>query len=96
MTLALDRMRELWEFSPMSAKEIGARFRTTKNSVIGQAHRGGWEPRRQSPGPEPTTIFERLDAINARMEQVLADTRPFVEGRKKMVIADVELLGMES
>lgn len=45
MTLALDLMRELWEFSPMSASQIGARFRTTKNSVIGQAHRGGWVKR---------------------------------------------------
>ena len=86
MTLALDRMRELWEFTPMSAKAIGARLRCSKNSVIGQAHRQGWRPRK-APTREPTTIFDRLAVLHARMDAMLAETRPFVEDRAKVLVA---------
>ena len=95
MTLALDRMRELWEFSPMSAKDIGARLRTTKNTVIGRAHRGGWKRCAGSPahtcpprGAFPiSTVFTRCDAWNAFMDRVLEETRPFVEDRPKVMRA---------
>ena len=94
MTLALDRMRELWEFSPMSAKDIAARLRTTKNTVIGLAHRGGWEkhgerhPKASARAKEPTsTVFTRCDAWNAFMDRVLEETRPFVEDRPRVMRA---------
>lgn len=89
MTLALDRMRELWEFSPMSASQIGARLRTTKNTVIGQANRKGWvkrgerHPKASARRQEASTIFQRIDALHAKLDAVLAETRPFVEDREK-------------
>jgi hypothetical protein len=92
MSLALDRMKELWENSPMSASQIGARYRTTKNSVIGQANRNGWQKRgerhpKASARPQPaSTVFTRCDAWNAFMDRVLAETRPFVEDRKPVVV----------
>ena len=39
------RLAELWEGSDMSAREIGAMLGTTKNAVIGMAHRKGLTPR---------------------------------------------------
>ena len=82
MTLALDRMRELWEFSPMTASQIGARLRTTRNTVIGLAHRNGWEkhgkrhPKASARAKEPSTVFTRCDALDAALEAVLEETRP--------------------
>lgn len=82
MTLALDRMRECWEHSPMSASQIGTRFRTNKNVVIGLAHRNGWEkhgkrhPKASARAKEPSTVFTRCDALHAALEAVLEETRP--------------------
>lgn len=83
----LVRMQELWENAPeLSAAKIAARFdKMTKNIIIGQANRRNWKPRR-SPVTEPTTLHQRMDALKAEMERVLAETRPFVEDRKPTVI----------
>lgn len=86
-------MRQLWESREMPARLIAERFNVTKNAVIGHAHRKGWEPR-GSRTKEPTTLPQRLDALHAKLHQVLAETRPFVEGRTKLVIADPELAGV--
>ena len=87
----LARMQELWENAPeLSSAQIAVRFDTTKNAIIGHANRRGWK--RKTIGP--STLAQRLDAINARMDLVLAETRPFVEGRVKLVIADAELAGL--
>jgi hypothetical protein len=91
----LDRIRVLWEQRPeLSASRIGERFGMTKNAVIGQAHRRGWNPRRVKKGPEPSTTIQRLDAINAKMDKLLAETRKHVEERQKLIIADKDLLGL--
>lgn len=87
-------MQQLWEQAPhLSAARIAERFDVTKNTVIGQARRRGWQPRRVT-GPEPTTTIQRLDAINAKMDALLAEARPHVEDRTKVVIADAELVGI--
>ena len=83
----LDRMQALWEHAPeLSAARIAERFdNMTKNAVIGHANRRYWKPRRVA-GPEPTTLNQRLDAIHAALDAVLAETRPFVEGRPKVMV----------
>jgi hypothetical protein len=92
----LEPMQQLWEQAPhLSAARIAEGFNVTKNTVIGQARRRNWKPRRVT-GPEPTTTLQRLDAIKAKMDALLAETRPYVEGRKKVVIADAELVGLEA
>jgi len=92
----LARMQALWENAPeLSSAQIAVRFDMTKNAIIGHANRRGWKPRgsqRKTVGLSP--LAQRLDAINARMDLVLAETRPFVEGRVKLVIADAELAGL--
>ena len=81
-------IRALWEGGPEpSAAQIAERFAgMTKNTVIGQAHRRGWRPRREPP-PEPSTIYDRLAAHHAKLDRVLAETRPWVEGRKPVMVA---------
>lgn len=83
----LARMQALWEGSPeLSATRIAERFPgMTKNAVIGQARRREWKPRRAS-ATEPTTMQDRLDAHHARLDAVLAETRPFVDGRPKVLV----------
>lgn len=93
-TDTLAQMRQFWEDSDLSAKAIGKRFGVTKNVIVGQARRRGWKPRAPSPGAEPSNVFIRLDAVHAKLDAVLAETRPFVEGRKKVVIADPALVGI--
>lgn len=76
---ALSRMRALWEGSPeLTAAAIGERFGVSKSAVIGQADRRRWRPRGAPPGPVTSTLFQRLDAINARMDAVIEETRAAV------------------
>lgn len=99
MTLALDRMRELWEFSPMSASQIGAEMGVTKNTVIGHVYRKGWRkfgqrhPKANARALPTTTVFTRCDALEAALNAVLAETRPFVEERKPRLVPVIELEG---
>lgn len=87
-------MQHLWEEAPeLSVTDIGKRLGVSKNTVIGQAHRRNWKRRRVT-GSEPTTLHDRMDALDAALNAVLAETRPFVEGRQKLVIADPELVGV--
>lgn len=72
----------------MTAKQIGQELGVTKNVVIGRAHRRGWKrPGAVVPEPEPSNIFARMDALNAMMDRVLAETRPFVEDRLIVKVA---------
>lgn len=81
-------MRALWEGSPeLSAAKIGARLGVTKNVVIGRADRGRWNPRMNPNLIALTTIHQRLDAIHAALDRVLADTRPWIEGRKPVMVS---------
>lgn len=89
----LEPMRQLWEETSLSAAQIAEALNVTKSTVIGHAHRRAWKPRKPW-ASEPTTIHQRLDAHHAKLDKVLADTRPHVEGRKKSVIADAELVGV--
>jgi hypothetical protein len=69
-------IRHAWEKTPESASKIAARFGVTKSVVIGYAQREGWISFR--PGTwsdKPRTIFDRLDALHARMDAVLAACR---------------------
>lgn len=68
-----DLMRHLWEQTPMTAREIAALHGTTKNAVIGRAHRRGW----LRYGSRPvTTMIDRMAALEARLAAVLAETAP--------------------
>jgi hypothetical protein len=81
----LAQMRALWEGSPeLSAAAIGARLGVTKNTVIGQAHRRKWKSRS---GAHKPAIYSRLDAHHAAFDRVLAETRPWVEDRKPVLVA---------
>jgi hypothetical protein len=84
----LARMQQLWEDSlELSAAMIAERFGVTKNVVIGRATRGQWK--RRGPSRPPSTIFSRLDAIHARMDQVLAEAAAAVErDRQKRAAAE--------
>ena len=86
-TDTLARMQELWEHAPeLSAVKIAARFdNMTKNAIIGQANRRQWKPRRERT-TAPTTLYQRCDALEAALDAVLAETRPFVEGRPKVLV----------
>lgn len=84
----LAEMRALWEGSlELSATKIGARLGVTKNVVIGRASRGGWQRRGADLPPPPTRIHQRLDALHAALDRVLADTRPWIEGRKPVMVS---------
>ena len=86
-------MQRLWEHEPdVSAVEIGERFGVTKNVVIGQAARRNWLPR--GGGRKTTTLSQRLDALHSSMDALLIETRPFVEDREKLILADQELFGV--
>jgi hypothetical protein len=50
--------------------EIGRRLGMTKNAVIGRAYRLGLV--RRAPGEPTKTTVDRLDALNAELEEVLA------------------------
>lgn len=55
----------------LSQSAVGAHFGVTKNTIAGIWRcRGNGEAR----GPEPTTMSDRLDALHARMDAVLAVT----------------------
>ena len=57
--------------SGFTMSRVAARFRVTKNTIAGLWHRHG-EP--VSDGPEPGTLFGRMDALHARLDAVLAET----------------------
>lgn len=68
-------MRVLWETSDLTAALIGERFGISKNAVIGLAGRGEWIPRGGSNQPPPSTLMQRMDALHATMDALLAATR---------------------
>lgn len=78
-----DDARRLWQDTELSASAIGAQLGTTKNTVLGLAHRRGWGLRGVPLEPEPTTLGQRMDALNATMDAVLRENPP---GRGRIVI----------
>lgn len=66
-------MRHLWEQTPTTAREIAALHGTTKNAVIGRAHRRGWLRYGSS---RAATTLDRMAALEARLVAVLAETAP--------------------
>jgi hypothetical protein len=93
------RIRVLWEETPRSGSQIAAVVGVTKSAVVGLADRRGWtkygktekrEPRIAGhTGPAPRTIFARLDALNAKLDRVLAETEPAIRSGRA---ADAETL----
>jgi hypothetical protein len=51
---------------------VAEAFGVSRNTIVGIWARHG-EP--VSAGPDPTTLYERLDALNAKLDRVLAETR---------------------
>lgn len=51
-----------------SQEATARRFHVTKNVIAGLWHRQG-EP--ESNGPEPTTLFDRCDALHAKFDAVV-------------------------
>lgn len=69
-------IRHLWENTPQTAPQIGAAYGVTKSVIVGMAHRAGWVSFNLSyrpPDPEPKTLHDRIDALNAVMDGVLAE-----------------------
>lgn len=70
---------------------IGDRLGCTKNAAIGKARRLGITD--AHPGSAiaisrraaPTAMLDRFAALHARMDAVLAETRPWVEDRKPLI-----------
>lgn len=84
-------MRELYEGSPdISFAAIGKIVGVSKNVVIGQAHRGSWDrgtrPFIRFGGNRIKTMADRLDELNAKLDRVLAETAPWVEHRKPLMV----------
>jgi transposase-like protein len=66
------RVMEMLE-SGVSQKAVAAVFGVTKNTVAGIWHRHG-SPSADPKRPPPTTLFQRCDALEARMRAVLKAT----------------------
>ena len=74
-----------------SDREIMAALGVTKNVVIGARHRAGIASNRdaasptsmnwQDPWPEPQTLLDRMAALHARMDAVLAECGPTAQYR---------------
>lgn len=68
------KAREMWE-AGRTAGQIAQRLGVTRNAIIGLANRGKWPPHGEAQqwltGPEPTTLFERLDALHAKFDAVV-------------------------
>lgn len=82
------QMRGLWDGGETAAG-IAKRFGISDKTVRQLAERAEWlsRPTRAELGsPPPTTLHQRLAAIHARMDAVLAETRPFVEERKPLLL----------
>ncbi len=68
----IERLRELWDQGMTTAK-IAAELGTSKGAVTGMCWRLKLDQRTPT-GPEPTTIVQRLNALNAKMDEVLRET----------------------
>lgn len=79
---------DLWEAGELTGTQIGARFGVSKSTIIGLAHRRGWLPRGVALGAGVTTIFDRMDALEAAFNAVLRENPPG-KGRVKESAAEV-------
>ncbi len=80
-----DEVRLLWEDSGLSARQIAERMGVSKNVVSGIVSRRGW----RTNNPQPAlwrTMDERLAAIHAKLDRVLAETEPAI--RLRLVLAE--------
>jgi hypothetical protein len=70
--------KRLWQDTELPASAIAARIGTTKNTILGLGlvHRRGWGNRADWRGPEPTTLFDRMDVLEANLNAVLAAYPP--------------------
>lgn len=72
--------KHLFEGGSETTAQIGARFGVSKNTIIGLARRRGWisgnKTRGGPRGPEPSTLFQRMDALEAMMEAMLKENPP--------------------
>ncbi len=79
-----DELRRLWEDSSLSARQIAQHMGVSKNVVSGLVSRRGW--RTNNPQPAPwRTMDERLAAIHAKLDRVLAETEPAIRMRLAVV-----------
>lgn len=69
------KARELWETRPdLTAEAIGERYGMSRNAIIGIAHRRRWAMRGNPHEPEPETLFDRMDALERKVNAALAAT----------------------
>lgn len=68
----IERLCELWK-TGMTTALMAVELGTTKNAIIGMRARLGLKERAPI-GPEPTTLFQRMDAIHANVDRVIAET----------------------
>lgn len=59
----------------ISMSQVGARFGVSKSVIKGVASRRGWETSPPTHEAPIRTTADRLDALHARLDAVLAETR---------------------
>ena len=72
------KLRVAWETTPESAKQTGARFGVSANSIISLAHRRGWKSFNKGESHKKSsyrTMDERLAEVWSRMTQALEETK---------------------
>ncbi len=76
----VEEIRRFWENSDFTSAEIGAHFGISKNTVIGLANARRWASRKPPPQSAAPTMIERLDALEAKFNAVVAACNATLEG----------------
>lgn len=77
-SLSVEQRAEIevaWTETDETAAAIAERLCVTKNVVMGTVTRAGWKrPSQYRPDrPKPTTLMQRMDALEAGMKAILAE-----------------------
>ena len=72
-----EAIRRLWDETEITAREIGEFYGMSKNAIIGMANRGNWRTRQRGGNMmAKTTLADRIAALHAMMDRVLAENPP--------------------
>ena len=77
----------LWDEGELSAAEIAAKFRVTKNTLLGIAHRRNWSPRGLGKHEVVRTVDDRLDALHEKFDATLIECDKLMEISRRKAAA---------